>query len=98
MSVTLSNVVMLVSVFLMIAFLGYAFLYSQERGIRYFAWVMVCRVIYAGSVIMEINSESLSLKMLFRNMEQTSLLFVVPMMIFFVLACSGKTNIYARFA
>lgn len=90
MSVTLSNVVMLVSFFLMTAFLCYAFLYRQERGIRYFAWVMVCRVIYAGSVIMEINSESLSSKMLFRNMEQTSLLFVVPMVIFFVLALFGK--------
>ncbi|TMV49040.1 hypothetical protein FE783_15325 [Paenibacillus mesophilus] len=90
MSITLSNVVMLVSIFLMTAFLCYAFLYRQERGIRYFAWVMVCRVIYAGSVIMEINSESLSSKMLFRNMEQTSLLFVVPMVIFFVLALFGK--------
>ncbi|MFC4598800.1 histidine kinase N-terminal 7TM domain-containing protein [Cohnella hongkongensis] len=86
---------MLVSIFLMIAFLCYAFLYSQERGIRYFAWVMVCRVIYAGSVIMEINSESLASKMLFRNMEQTSLLFTVPMMIFFVLALFGK-NEYLR--
>ncbi|RJE88733.1 hypothetical protein D3P07_12155 [Paenibacillus sp. 1011MAR3C5] len=92
MSITLSNVAMLVSVFLMIAFLCYAFLYSQERGIRYFAWVMICRVIYAGSVIMEINSESLAAKMLFRNIEQTSLLFVVPMMIFFVLALFGKSE------
>lgn len=90
MSITLSNVVMLVSIFLMIAFLCYAFLYRQERGIRYFAWVMVCRVVYAGSVIMEINSESLSSKMLFRNIEQTSLLFVVPMVIFFMLALFGK--------
>jgi len=90
MSATLSNVIMLVSVFLMIAFVGYAFLYSRERGIRYFAWVMVCRVIYAGSVIMEINSDSLSSKMLFRNIEQTSLLFVVPLVIFFVLALFGK--------
>jgi signal transduction histidine kinase len=90
MSITLSNVVMLVSIFLMIAFLCYAFLYRQERGIRYFACIMVCRVIYAGSVIMEINSESLSSKMLFRNIEQTSLLFVVPMVIFFVLALFGK--------
>ncbi|WP_135555376.1 sensor histidine kinase [Paenibacillus cymbidii] len=92
MSVTLSNVVMLVSIVLMIAFLWYAFLYSRERGIRYFAWVMVCRVIYAGSVIMEINSESLSAKMLFRNMEQSSLLLAVPMVIFFVLALFGKDD------
>ncbi|WP_168735988.1 sensor histidine kinase [Cohnella fermenti] len=90
MSVTLSNVIMLVSFFLMIAFLCYAFLYRQERGIRYFAWVMACRVIYAGSVIMEINSASLSAKILFRNMEQTSLLLVVPMVIFFVLALFGR--------
>lgn len=95
MSITMSNVVMLVSIFLMIMFLCYAFLYRQERGIRYFAWVMVCRVIYAGSVIMEINSESLSSKLLFRNIEQTSLLFVVPMVIFFVLALFGK-NEYLR--
>jgi len=90
MSLSISNVVMLVSIVLMVAFLCYAFLYSQERGIRYFAWVMVCRVVYAGSVIMEINSDSLSAKLLFRNIEQTSLLFVVPMVIFFVLALFGR--------
>jgi hypothetical protein len=40
MSITLSNVIILVSITLMIAFLYYDFLYSQERGIRYFAGVM----------------------------------------------------------
>ncbi|SDE06281.1 His Kinase A (phospho-acceptor) domain-containing protein [Paenibacillus sp. UNCCL117] len=95
MSITLSNVAMLVSVFLMVMFLCYAFFYSQERGIRYFAWVMACRVTYAGSVIMELNSESFAAKMLFRNIQQTSLLFVVPMMVFFVLALFDK-NDYLR--
>lgn len=90
MNLTQSNVVMLVSFILMIAFLCYAFLHRQERGIRYFAGIMVCRVVYAGSVIMEINSDSLSTKLLFRNIEQTSLLFVVPMVIFFVLGLFGK--------
>lgn len=97
MNLTQSNVIMLISFILMFAFLCYAFLYRQERGIRYFAGVMFCRVVYAGSVIMEINSDSLSTKLLSRKIEQTSLLFMVPMVIFLCSPCSGKRNTFVPF-
>ncbi|WP_217593786.1 histidine kinase N-terminal 7TM domain-containing protein [Cohnella sp. GbtcB17] len=96
MNATLPNVAMLVSVCLMLAFLGYAFLHRRERGIRYFAWVMVCRVVYAGSVMLEITSGSLSAKLFFRNLQQTSLLFIVPLVLFFTLDLLGKENALRR--
>ncbi|MDI4649777.1 sensor histidine kinase [Cohnella hashimotonis] len=96
MNATLPNVAMLVSVCLMLAFLGYAFLHRRERGIRYFAWIMAGRVIYAGSVIMETTSSSLHAKLLFRNVQQTSLIFSVPLVLFFTLDLLGKNNALRR--
>jgi signal transduction histidine kinase len=67
----------------------YAIVYRQERGVRYFVWVLGCRLVYAGSVILEISSADLPSKLLFRNMEQTALVFMVPLMVLFVLDLVG---------
>ncbi len=92
MNLTLSNITMLISVFLMSAFLCYAFFHRKNRGVRYFAWVMVCRVVYAGCVILESNSETLAAKLILRNIGQTSLLLLVPLMIMFVLDLLQKDS------
>ncbi|WP_277345845.1 histidine kinase N-terminal 7TM domain-containing protein [Paenibacillus sp. HB172176] len=76
---------MLISVFLMSAFLCYSFFHRNNRGVRYFAWVMVCRVVYAGCVILESNTETLDAKLVLRNIGQTSLLFLVAFVVMFVL-------------
>jgi len=87
---SLSLVTILASAILICILLTYAILYRQERGVRYFVWVLGFRVIYAGSVILEINREDMQSKLLFRNIEQTSLLFMVPFMVLFVLDLIGK--------
>ncbi|MFC3799181.1 histidine kinase N-terminal 7TM domain-containing protein [Cohnella sp. GCM10012308] len=96
MNTTLPNFAMLVSVCLMLAFLGYAILHRRERGIRYFAWIMAGRVIYAGSVILEMTGSSLHAKLLFRNIQQTSLICSVPLVLFFTLDLLGKNNAMRR--
>lgn len=70
--------------------LTYAIVYHRERGVRFFVWVLGCRVVYAGSVILEINRPDLQSKLFFRNIEQTALLFMVPLMVLFVLDLVGK--------
>lgn len=87
---SLSSITILASAILICILLTYAILYRQERGVRYFVWVLGFRVIYAGSVILEINHEDMQSKLIFRNIEQTSLLFMVPFMVLFVLDLIGK--------
>lgn len=84
------DLAMVVSVVMMCMLLAYALLYREEKGVRYFAWTMACRVIYAVSVIIELNSASLSTKLFFRHMEQTALTFIVPFMVLCVLDLFGK--------
>lgn len=87
---TLPSITLLLSAILMCILLSYAIVYRQERGVRYFVWVLGCRVIYAGSVILEISSTDLQSKLFFRNIEQSALLFMVPLMVLFVLDLVGK--------
>src|SRR5690625_2896869 len=77
------------SAMLMLVLLGYAVIYRRERGVRFFVWVLVCRVIYAGSVILELSYADLATKLFFRSIQQTTLVFTVPLMVLFVLDLHG---------
>jgi signal transduction histidine kinase len=81
MESAISFAAMLISVAMMGAFLFYAIWYKQELAVRYFIGVMVCRIVYAIGVILELNSLSIEGKLFFRSVEQTALLFTVPFMI-----------------
>jgi len=83
--ITLSHIAMVIAALLMCTLLLYAIVYRHERGVRLFVWVLVCRVVYAGSAILEIRAETLADKLYYRYIEQTSLVFMVPLMILFVL-------------
>ncbi|MBP1994983.1 sensor histidine kinase [Paenibacillus eucommiae] len=87
---TLPSITILLSAILMCIMLMYAIVYYRERGVRFFVWVLGCRVVYAGSVILEISRTDLQSKLFFRNIEQTALLFMVPLMVLFVLDLIGK--------
>ncbi|CAH1205524.1 Adaptive-response sensory-kinase SasA [Paenibacillus plantiphilus] len=87
---SLPSITIILSAILMCIMLMYAIVYHQERGVRYFVWVLVCRVVYAGCVILEISRSDLQTKLFFRNIEQTALLFMVPLMVLFVLDLVGK--------
>lgn len=86
---SLSSITILFSAILICILFMYAIVYRQERGVRYFVWVLGCRVVYAGSVILEISRSDLQSKLFFRNIEQTALLFMVPLMVLFVLDLVG---------
>ncbi len=86
------DMAMVVSVMMMCMLLGYTLLYREERSVRYFAWTMACRVVYAVSVIIELNSASLSTKLFFRHIEQTALTFIVPFMVLCVLDLFRKDD------
>src|SRR5690554_2022156 len=77
------------SALLMLVLLGYAVIYRRERGVRFFVWVLLCRVIYAGSVILELSYADLSIKLFFRSIQQTTLVFIIPLMVLFVLDLHG---------
>ncbi len=89
----ISLAAMLISVAMMCVFLLYVALFPGERRVRFFAWVMVCRVLYACSVMLELGSESLDAKLWFRNMERTALVFHVPFMVLFVIDLYGKDKL-----
>lgn len=86
---SLSFITIIFSAMLICILFMYAIVYRQERGVRYFVWVLGCRVVYAGGVILEINHADLPSKLFFRNIEQTALVFMVPLMVFFVLDLVG---------
>lgn len=88
--ITLSYIAMVIAAMLMGLLLLYAILYRHERGVRLFVWVLVCRVVYAGCAILEIRSETLADKLFYRGIEQTSLVFMVPLMVLFVLDLYGR--------
>ncbi|WP_019639836.1 sensor histidine kinase [Paenibacillus fonticola] len=81
---------MIVSAMMMCMLLIYSFLHSQKRGVRYFAWVMVCRVVFGCGVILELYSNDVAIKLFFRQIEQTALAITVPLVILCVL------DLYAR--
>lgn len=75
---------------MMCMLLIYSFSHSQQRGVRYFAWVMVCRVVFGCGVILELYSNDVAGKLFFRQIEQTALAITVPLVILCVL------DLYAR--
>ena len=81
---------MIVSAMMMCMLLIYSFLHSRKRGVRYFAWVMVCRVAFGSGVILELYSNDVASKLFFRQIEQTALAITVPLIILCVL------DLYAR--
>jgi len=85
----MSNTAVTLSVLLTMVLTVYTFMYRRERGVRFFFYVMVCRIVYAGAVIMEMNSSTLQDKLLFRYAENTALIMTVPMMTLCVLDFFG---------
>lgn len=81
---------MILSAMMMCMLLIYSFLHLQKRGVRYFAWVMVCRVAFGWGVILELYSNDIASKLFFRQIEQTALAITVPLVILCVL------DLYAR--
>ncbi|MBD2848635.1 PAS domain-containing protein [Paenibacillus sp. IB182496] len=87
---TLPAAGMVIAAIAICIFACYALIYRRERGVRYFLWIMVLRGIYAWAVILEWNGNGLPLKLIYRHIEQTTLVFIVPLFVFVTLDLYGK--------
>jgi len=59
--------------------------FRKQRGIRWLLGLIVCRFVYASSVILEKNVQLLDEQLFFRNMQNTAINMMVPLWLFFVL-------------
>ena len=67
--------------------------YRKERGVSYLIGVIVCRMIYSSSIIMEKSSYLLMDKLFFRHIQSTALNLMVPFIILFVYHLVGREKL-----
>lgn len=90
MNVTIEFVVMIASVIMMGIIFFYIYGFRKERGVRFLLGMIVCRMIFASGVILEKSSSLFVEKLVFRNVQQTSLNIMTPFIILFVLHLIGR--------
>jgi len=67
--------------------------YRKERGVGYLIGVIVCRIIYSSSIIMEKSSYLLTDKLFFRHIQSTALNLMVPFFLLFVYQLVGREKL-----
>lgn len=67
--------------------------YRKERGVSYLIGLIVCRMIYSISIIMEKSSDSLDDKLFFRHIQSTALNILVPCFLLFVYQLIGRDRL-----
>ena len=77
-------ILMMISIIMMGIILFTLYRFRKVRGVIYLIGLVVCRIIFASSVILEKSSYLLAEKVIFRNIQQTSLCMMVPFFILFV--------------
>ncbi|WP_438348437.1 ATP-binding protein [Paenibacillus sp. FA6] len=86
-------VLMIASLIMMGIILFFMYRFRRERGVSYLMGLIVCRIIYSIGIIMEKSSYELMEKLLFRNIQNTALNFIVPFFILFVYHLIGRDKI-----
>ncbi|WP_313894259.1 ATP-binding protein [Psychrobacillus sp.] len=84
---------MIFSIILMCIIFFTLFKFRKEPAVIYLLGLVICRIFYASSVILEKSSHLLQDKLIFRNIQQTSLLFIVPLFLLFVLELTGRNRV-----
>jgi signal transduction histidine kinase len=84
---------MIASVFLSGIILFFVYGYRKERGVSYLIGVIVCRMVYSSSIIMEKSSYLLTDKLFFRHIQSTALNLMVPFIILFVYHLVGREKL-----
>jgi len=93
---TAEIIVMMISVIMMGIIFFSLYRFRREPGIRYMMGVVVCRIIFASNIVLEKSSFLFTEKLIFRNIQQTSLLFMVPLFIVFVYELTGHHRTMKR--
>lgn len=93
MNSTVELVLMIASVIMtgIILFIVYGF--RKERGVSYLVGLIVCRMIYSSSIILEKSSYLLMEKLVFRNIQSTALNLMVPFILLFVYQLIGRDKL-----
>lgn len=85
MSATVELLFMIASLIMIGVIFISVYSFRRQRGIIYLLGLIVCRFVYAGSVILEKSVHTLSEKLFFHLAYQTALNLMVPFFILFVL-------------
>ncbi|OXS52920.1 hypothetical protein B1A99_31700 [Cohnella sp. CIP 111063] len=93
MNPTAELVLMTASVVLSGIILFFIYGYRKERGVSYLIGVIVCRMIYSSSIIMEKSSYLLTDKLFFRHIQSTALNLMVPFILLFVYHLVGREKL-----
>ncbi|MCR8658645.1 sensor histidine kinase [Paenibacillus endoradicis] len=90
---TVELIFMIISVIMMGIIFFSLYRFRREPGVRYLMGLVVCRIIFAISVVLEKSSHLLVEKVIFRNFQQTGLIFIVPLFIVFVYELTGSRRV-----
>jgi len=90
MNATVENVLMIASVGMTGIILYFVYGFRRERGMRYLIGLIVCRIFYSSSVILEKNSDLLIDKLFFRHTQSTAMNLMVPFFLLFVYHLIGR--------
>ncbi|WP_138754541.1 sensor histidine kinase [Paenibacillus sinopodophylli] len=93
MNATVELVLMIASLMMTGIILYFVYGFRKERGISYLIGLIVCRMIYSSSIILEKSSFLLVEKLFFRNIQNTALNLIVPFFILFVYQLIGSDKL-----
>lgn len=86
-------VLMIASVTMTGVIFYFVFGFRKERGVRYLLGLIVCRIVYSASVILERNSELLPDKLIFRHLQSTATNLIVPFFLLFAYELVGRDRL-----
>jgi signal transduction histidine kinase len=84
---------MIASLIMMGIILFFVYGFRKERGVSYLIGLIVCRIIYSSSIILEKSSSLLTEKLIFRNIQSTALNLIVPFFLLFVYQLIGRDKL-----
>ncbi|MET1167625.1 histidine kinase N-terminal 7TM domain-containing protein, partial [Bacillus velezensis] len=67
--------------------------FRRERGVIYLVGLIVCRMLYSSSIILERHSDVFMTKLIFRNIQNTTQNVMVPFLILFVYHLVGRDKL-----
>lgn len=93
MNSTVELVLMIASVIMTGIILYFIYGFRRERGVGYLIGLIVCRMIYSSSIILERSSDLVMEKLVFRHIQSTALNFIVPFCLLFVYQLIGRDKL-----
>ena len=93
MNSTVELILMIVSLIMTGIILLTVYGFRRERGVIYLVGLIVCRMMYSSSIILERHSDVLMTKLIFRNIQNTTQNVMVPFLILFVYHLVGRDKL-----